>query len=745
MSQSLQDLVWSYFRLYPDLADIREFPGKGTAEITLSGDLASCFHNQGVAGAEGSGQRLIKLLLKSDNAAVATGFETLSPDSQLVRMIQNQLEQQDSLFCRTTALLSVSGTFQDLRQLGLQIRRVTPTARIDLRDRRYFIVSYLFSQTICERLEDTIRVVVEVDDKRIAHSDTGCRVLPPGRAKFLSEMSCVDIASYQGTDQSIRLPPLSGPAMERVLKISQEDAAARVSKVAPRRASETLRKLDEEKKQTQAFFEARAQSDASEFRRKQAEEEQKTRLAQLEEVFKVRAELELLSVQELLVPVIEYSLAVDPAGELQQRFAFDPLGNTLTTAACTRCGMGHDKLHWDYCDQGHHLECEDCRSILTCCEQDCSHTACPDHVRDCVVCEQFICHMHTAYCPSCGHGHCSKCHGPVERHDDDVCLNCRENCKDCSSDVFHHKQDIRFCSVCSGKLCQDHRDVCHLCDSLLCHTHTVETRNGSGCAECYAHCQTCLSKDARALAVARSGLAHCVACLPDDRGLHCAELEHAAACGVCSDGICGAHRIRLHDGRWSCPTCTRQCIDCHDWFEHKTMPACEECREPVCRSDMQSSQYRSETFCRKCAGLLFGVCPGCDRRGPRRELTACVQCGIRYCQHCRVNSQGRLCHFCEGMAPIQFSESEWSVWRESFSNAPRGTHSIKAWHEMELALDSQRDKHHWCHSESHRYRLLHGDYHGGWLGILTRWMRTTPKFLIVLDKQKHTAEVRIIP
>lgn len=94
---------------------------------------------------------------------------------------------------------------------------------------------------------------------------------------------------------------------------------------------------------------------------------------------------------------------------------------------------------------------------------------------------------------------------------------------------------------------------------------------------------------------------------------------------------------------------------------------------------------------------------------------------------------------------MPFAEVDWSLWRESLVKASGGALSEQPWRELQLALDTQRSKYHWSQSESRQHQLLRGVYHGGWLGLLTRWTRSTPQFLIVLDKHTRMAELRIIP
>ena len=739
MSVPLHEQVLSFFRLFPENAEISEFPDRGTAEITLRGPLATRFAQQGVPSPHAADERILKLLLGSSFGSVATGYESVSPSSHLVRTIQNYLEEEGSQFCRTAAVLSLSGDFTDLRQLKVEIRHAAPQASIRCHYQRYFLVSYLFSQSSFENFEETMRVVIEWDER-----SRTARVVAPARAKHISEMVWADVTEFDDAARRPDLPPPDRQLVEQVLSCAERAAADRARRVAPRRVQDILRRKDEETKQIQVYYDARLrQAEKSVFKRQQTESEQLSRLQHLNDVFHIELELSLLSVRELLVPLVEYSLSVEPAGVLPHTFAYDPLANRLTSQACPRCGQEPATQEWSYCGQGHHLECYRCQTVHLCCEPDCHVSACHIHAEECHVCDAFVCHSHRQACPSCGEGHCRGCQGSVRFHDEPVCLLCRGNCRDCSHDLFYRRDDLKYCVTCSAErhpLCVDHRDDCSCCGDPVCKSHQLTTEDGLGCDGCYAACNSCGSR-----VVQRTRLASCPFCPTGDLGLHCSDRGHAAPCQYCLRPLCPTHRLRLHDDKLGCSDCSSQCSQCHHYFGKQLLEPCVECHQPVCESDRVVSEFRPETYCRVHGDLRFDSCPGCGRSGPRSQLQGCGSCGLNYCPHCHPGdaSHGECAHCISLRRAAPTPETFVASWKSSLAQADRRGLAPALWDEMQKAFDAELGDFEWSQVETHRHRLLRASARGGIWKKLTRLFRQVRHFLLVIDKQTETVQVRV--
>ena len=334
------------------------------------------------------GDILLRLLIDPRFAAAAAGYDTLAPRSRLVRTIENHLAERPVRFSRAAALVSISGTFDDLADLRVTlVHAESPQATGIFRPRRFYRAMYLFSQSAYERNEETIVVIIDA---------ANLEVLSPNRAALFADLAWADLADLTDPAYQPAILPISDKdQVVRVLRIAEEAAKTRAQDVVRQRVYDKSVQFQQEKEQVERHHHAQMLLVKSKNRQKTLQEEFEKKLELLLERYTVRSELSLLSFQELLIPRVEYQLVVGQSGRrtrLKQAFYYDPLGNTISTEICKRCHGNKTSKEWCYCGKGEHLECFACKTIRTCYAPDCRSTACVEHDVPCAVCAEVGLH-----------------------------------------------------------------------------------------------------------------------------------------------------------------------------------------------------------------------------------------------------------------------------------------------------------------------------------------------------------------
>jgi hypothetical protein len=699
-SRDVQEMVLAYFRSCGSEAEVSPKPGiPGAVDVVLRGALATRFETVAVPQQGQPSVRLLRLLFDREFAAIAPGYELIAPRSHVLRLIQNELAGRAG-FTRSAAIFNLDGSFSDLRALGITLRHATPEVSCRYVPRRFYAVRYMLRQSAYERNEDTLLVVVD---------PTRGVVLPAAEAATFAEVNLVDLGRAPYRDDLSGLQPERRESLLRVFQLAEEAARERVAAVLRQRAVEMGAQLEQECDRVRRHFAAELR-EASPARRLELERFRDQEIRELQQRYKVRSELALLSLQEIVIPTVEYTLVI-PGGDrpvrLPQPFVFDPLTNAVKTRHCDQCGQ--DRA-WAYCARGNHFDCGACGTVEKCshpaCDQGacdthavrcdrCSALVCADHElacgyceshrrycaehiirsfedRDicprcarfcgdcgkafppqrstvCVVCSRDFCDGHSRACPSCGKHHCQE-HGATPRHRAEVyCRRCLASCASCSGETLYLKADLQYCAECGSALCRDHLNNCVSCGKALCASHTLAAGQGHGCAACFAACRTCQA------VTHRSDLVRCRVCPSGDQGLHCR--THAHTCALCRQPMCDAHRVGLHDGRMACSACVGSCTGCKKYFPRGDLRACMACRSAFCPADSAPCDVCSKPFCnahlhaladsrRACSGCS-DACAACAGRFARDQLTECHECHKRFCGKDVLRSQFRDETYCE--------------------------------------------------------------------------------------------------
>lgn len=783
-TKEIQEIVLTYFQSWGSEAEVRPKPNLPSAvDVVLRGALAHRFETVSVPDKGQPNTRLLRLLFDRTFASSAPGYELVVPRSHLLRLIRNDLATRAS-FTRAGILLNLEESFADLEAMGVVIRYAAPEATSRYVFRRFYAVRYMLRQSAYERFEDIVLILVD--------PDKGVVLSAVEAAKF-AELNLVDYNRAPYRDKIFLTPPTRDYLL-RVFQLAEDVAKKRAAETLSKRANELYQKLQEECHRVSRHYEAEMK-DASPARCRELEKLRDQELRELQQRYQIHCELELLSLEEIVVPLVEYTLSIprpSPA-KLAQVFVFDPLTNIVNTTNCAKCKQ---HLSWAYCSRGKHLECAKCGAVEPCCHRDCGLGFCPahgvrckqcsrmicenhevacsycmsdrrycaDHIlrsfegryicpecarfcgecgqafppkrsTKCIVCYQDFCDVHSLVCPSCGQHHCQK-HGATPRFRTQVfCHHCLSRCGFCKDDLCYLKADLMHCTECGTSVCPDHLKTCVSCKSGLCPTHALSTSSGDGCAACFAYCRSC-GKIAH-----RSHLKHCHFCPRNDQGLHCG--THLRQCDLCRAFTCDVHRYQLADGRQACPSCSVACAVCSRRFAHNQLVNCRKCRLPVCSEDSVCSQFRNEVYCLADA-QNFVQCGGCDRRGPQSQLEICTLCNMPYCPHCIPNGKDTRCIYCDNLRPIR-SASELGGWYQAVYSNPLSNLSASHRKEIMRALTSLDTCFSFTATETAQYYILCATWKSGIRNFFRKWFWSVKGFVLVRDKHSSQLKVRINP
>lgn len=784
-SKELEEIVLTYFRSYGDEAQVRPKPNiPGAVDIVLRGALAQRFETVSVPEKGHPGKRVLRLLFNQNLGSVAPGYELVVPRHHILRLIRNDLATRAS-FARSGALLNIDENFADLKAMGVTIRYADPEVSCQFICRRFYAVRYMLRLSAYEPVEDVILIVIDPDKNS---------ALPACEAAKLAQLSLVDLETVPYRHK-LRLVPPERELLSRVFQLAELEAKQRVADLLQERAARLADMLEEERERIQRHYEAEM-AEASVARRCELERLQAQQLEDLRERYKLRAELALLSLEEIIVPLIEYTLVFHAGKERTQvdrRFILDPVDNTVRTSRCDHCGQ--DK-RWAYCARGKHLLCEVCGHVEKCSYSGCIRGACAVHTvrcarcseplcfeherachycesdrrychkhvlesfegREicpscarfcgecgqayppelsvvCVVCSKNFCKNHSRVCPNCGKPHCHE-HGSVPRlRKETYCHTCLNRCAYCPADALYLKADLKFCAECGTAMCPEHVGSCVSCGRVLCRSHGLSTPHGTGCAACYATCQTC------GLVSHRSALRRCHLCPSDDRGLHCD--AHSSRCEICWKSTCHHHIHSLKDSREACSLCSKECVVCSCRFALDQLVTCSECLGPVCRDDSVWSQFRSEPYCVNDA-RSFVHCGGCNRQGPGSQLEVCTLCGISYCPHCIPEGKNTRCAYCKNLRPLK-DPSGLAAWYQALSNNSPAKISPSQRKAILTALAKVDPCFSFTTAENANFLILCAAWKPGFINAIRKWFRKVTGFVIIREKNSSRLQVRVNP
>jgi hypothetical protein len=140
--------------------------------------------------------------------------------------------------------------------------------------------------------------------------------------------------------------------------------------------------------------------------------ERQSKLADVEQKYRLRVELELVNLAVIVQPKLDLTVEIKKRTKtVQRRVVWDPLRHIVEPLVCDVCGQPGDGLH--LCEEGHlaHAgclapQCVECKR--TYCQR------CADQVQICVVCDRPVCTHSLVKCSQCQrvtcHAHANECH-----------------------------------------------------------------------------------------------------------------------------------------------------------------------------------------------------------------------------------------------------------------------------------------------------------------------------------------------
>jgi hypothetical protein len=140
--------------------------------------------------------------------------------------------------------------------------------------------------------------------------------------------------------------------------------------------------------------------------------ERQSKLADVEQKYLLRVELELVNLAVLAQPKLDLLVEIKKrTGSVQRRAVWDPLRHIVEPLCCDVCGQAGDGLH--LCEEGHvaHAgclapQCVECKRTF--CQQ------CAEKVQTCAVCDRPVCIHSLVKCSQCQrvtcHDHLNECH-----------------------------------------------------------------------------------------------------------------------------------------------------------------------------------------------------------------------------------------------------------------------------------------------------------------------------------------------
>ena len=133
--------------------------------------------------------------------------------------------------------------------------------------------------------------------------------------------------------------------------------------------------------------------------------ERRLKLADAEDRYRLRTELELVTTQVIVQPKLTLDVQIVDRGTfVQRRIVWDPLLHCIEPLRCDVCGLPGMRLH--LCNGGHlaHSDCLLEQQCVNCKRVYCR--LCQEQMSTCVVCGRPVCLISLNICSECGRGTC---------------------------------------------------------------------------------------------------------------------------------------------------------------------------------------------------------------------------------------------------------------------------------------------------------------------------------------------------
>lgn len=410
---SLQELVLGYCR---QVGGLVEPPAYGIYEILLPDEVAARW---GV-------EPLQKLVFTSEtqSAGDLPGEVTrLTYTHPLVETIVEELRQQaaNGLFFVNNVRLEKPGLYTTIEKaLTLPNLRLFPVYGAVERQRLYHLVRFNFKASLIsdEKRELLLPVWMNlqggylVDATEIEHLAIldGESRFPPlqaaeptwtsGAALSIEVLSA--LLDRARRSALIELAPTLTSLQKRLQRFLELDRA-RLSDYYGDLIKDAQKRLRNAEGERRPALEAKLAAIQS---------EQQSKLADVEEKYRLRVDLELINLAVIAQPKLDLLVEIKKRTQaVQRRVVWDPLRHIVEPLCCEVCGQAGEELH--LCEEGHlaHTSCLAPQCV------ECKRTycqRCAGKVQACVVCDRPVCIHSLVKCPQCQrvtcHEHVNECH-----------------------------------------------------------------------------------------------------------------------------------------------------------------------------------------------------------------------------------------------------------------------------------------------------------------------------------------------
>ncbi len=410
---SLQDLILGYCR---QVGGLVEPPAYGVHEVLLPDEVAARWridpHQQFVFSGEGA------------PAGKAVTF--LHYGHPLVETVVDELRRRtaNGLFFINLPRLEKPGLFAVIEKaLGLPNARLFPVPGAVERHRMYHYVQFNFKASLVadEKRELLLPVWMHLQGgypvksepiERLAVLDVESQFkhLTPAEATWLAQPQANPLAPgvLSALLERARLAARQSlgdtlQSLEKRLQRYLELDRARLQQYYDDLKKDAERRLQKAEEDRRPALQAKLEA---------IESERKAKLADVEQKYHLRVDLELVSLAVVAQPKLDLLVEIKKrTAATQRQVVWDPLLHMVEPPACDVCGLPGQELL--LCENGHlaHAgclapQCVECKR--TYCQK------CADQVQTCAVCDRPVCQHSLARCPECRrvtcHAHLNLCH-----------------------------------------------------------------------------------------------------------------------------------------------------------------------------------------------------------------------------------------------------------------------------------------------------------------------------------------------
>lgn len=409
---SLQELVLEYFL---QVGGLVEPPVYGVYEALLPDEVAARW-----------GVEPIQFLRfdQAQDAAPAGQVITLQYNHPLVDMIVSEVRQQtaNAMFYVNNVRLEKPALFSVIeKSINLPNARLFPLKTAVERQRMYHLVQFNFKVSlVADEKRELIASIwlnlqggqrvdnPEADHLAILDLENNFPHMPladpyflTGETNPLSEKVLLALYERSRPAAVLELAPVLASSKKRLERFLELDRA-RLLEYYDDLAKNVQKRLRSAETERQPALQAKLDAIQS---------ERQAKLADIEEKYHLRVELEPLNLAVVAQPKVDLLVEIKKRTQsVQRRVVWDPLRHKVEPLICDVCGQSGDSLL--LCEEGHlaHAEClqpqcVECKRVYCqkCSEKSqtcvvCARPVCSHSLVKCSVCQRITCHDHLNVC-----------------------------------------------------------------------------------------------------------------------------------------------------------------------------------------------------------------------------------------------------------------------------------------------------------------------------------------------------------